>query len=92
FYDPELYASGIHDLGTLSASQADANRAADALAEEIESCGDNAPAAFRDTLMMLVGTEIQVFYPRLWTRSEDDIRALVDEAATLFPGLELQAA
>lgn len=92
FYDPELYASGIHDLGTLSASQADANRAADALAEEIDNCGANAPAAFRDTLMMLLGNEIEVFYPRLWTRPEEEIRALVNEAATLFPGLELKAA
>ena len=91
FYDPELYATGIHDLGTLSASQADANRAADALAEEIETCGPNAPAAFRDTLMMLIGTEISTFYPRLWTRTEEDIRALVDEAAELFPD-ELEAA
>lgn len=92
FYDPELYASGFHDLGTLSASQADANRAADALAEEIENCGSDATATFRDTLMMLLGNEIRVFYPRLWTRPEDEIRGLLDEAATIFPDIDLQAA
>ncbi len=87
FYNPEFYATGLLDLATLSASQADANRAADALAQEIDQCGSDAPAALRDTLLMLVRNEIKVFYPRLWTRPEDTIRGLIDEAANTIPDI-----
>ena len=88
-YDPELYATAILDLATLSATQADVNRAADALAGEIENCGDDAPVALKDTLLILVRNEIKVCYPRLWTRSEDAIRSLISEAADTIPDLDL---
>ncbi len=87
FYDAELYASAMLDLATQSATQADVNRAADALAGEIEICGDDAPVALKDTLFMLVRNEIKVCYPRLWTRSEDAIRALIEEAADAIPDI-----
>lgn len=90
-YNAEFYATGILDLATLSASQADANRAADALAEEIAQCGDDAPDAFKDTLLMLVRNEIEVFYPSLWTRPEDEIRCLIEEAASAIPDLGQQS-
>ena len=87
FYDPDLFASAILDLATHSASQADVNRAADALADEIETCGANAPVALKDTLLMLVRNEIKVCYPRLWTRPEEAIRSLIDEAANAIPDM-----
>ena len=87
FYDPDLYATAILDLATHSASQADVNRAADALAGEVETYGAKVPLALKDTLLMLVRNEIKICYPRLWTRPEEAIRSLIKEAADAIPGI-----
>jgi hypothetical protein len=86
-YDPELYASGLLDLATLSATQAEVNRMADSLAGEIKAAGPNAPLALRDTLLMLIRTEMKVLYPRLWTLSDEAIRGLIRDARDAMPGI-----
>lgn len=89
-YDPELFATAVFDLATHSASQADVNRAADILANEIHTCAPNAPLALKDTLLMLVQNEIRVCYPSLWSLPEDLIRSLFDEAAEIVPDIYVQ--
>lgn len=84
-YDPDLFAAGMLDLATMSATQAEVNRTADMLAGEIRAVGAAAPLALKDTLLMLVRSELRVLYPRLWTISEDAIRGLVEEAREKVP-------
>lgn len=84
-YDPDLLASAMLDLATMSATQAEVNRMADALAGEIRAIGENAPIALKDTLLMLIRNEMTVLYPRLWTISDDAIRAFVREARDALP-------
>ncbi|MDJ0637943.1 MAG: hypothetical protein QNJ20_03855 [Paracoccaceae bacterium] len=86
-YDPELFAAGMLDLATMSASQAEVNRMADALAGEIKASGVNAPVALRDTLLMLIRNEMTVLYPRLWTLSDEAIRGLIREARDAMQGM-----
>ncbi len=86
-YDAELYASAILDLATMSATQAEVNRMADALAGEIRLLGAEAPVALKDTLLMLIRNEMTVLYPRLWTISDDAIRAFIREACDALPEL-----
>lgn len=84
-YDPDMLASSMLDLATMSATQAEVNRMADALAGEIRAIGENAPIALKDTLLMLIRNEMTVLYPRLWTISDDAIRAFVREAREALP-------
>jgi hypothetical protein len=84
-YDPELFATAVLDLATMSATQAEVNRMADALAGEISAIGSDAPVALKDTLFMLIQNELQVLYPHLWTISEDAIRAFIREASCVLP-------
>ena len=88
-YDPDLFASGMLDLATMSATQAEVNRMADALAGEIKAIGGGAPVALRDTLLMLIRNEMTVLYPRLWTISDEAIRGLIREARDAVPGLSV---
>lgn len=88
-YDPELFASAVLDLATMSATQAEVNRMADALAGEIRAIGaEDAPVALKDTLYMLIQTEMKVLYPRLWTISDEAIRAVVREASDALPDVD----
>lgn len=88
-YDPELFAAAMLDLATMSATQAEVNRMADALAGEIRSIGDDAPLALRDTLFMLIRTELRVLYPRLWSISDEAIRGFIREARDALPDMAL---
>lgn len=88
-YDPDLFAAGMLDLATMEATQAEVNRTADALAGEIRAAGADAPLALKDTLLLLVQSELRVLYPRLWTISEDAIRSIVDEAKEVVPSIDL---
>ncbi|MEM9426077.1 MAG: hypothetical protein AAGA06_05180 [Pseudomonadota bacterium] len=88
-YDPEMFATAILDLATLSATQAEVNRMADVLAGEIRHVGpDMAPVALKDTLYMLIRSEMKVLYPNLWTISDDAIRAFVREATDALPDMD----
>ncbi len=89
-YDPELFATAMLDLATMSATQAEVNRMADALAGEIRSIGDSAPVALKDTLFMLIRTELRVLYPRLWSISDDAIRGFIREARDALPDVALE--
>ncbi len=84
-YDPDILASAMLDLATMSATQAEVNRMADALAGEIKAIGTEAPLALKDTLLMLIRNEMTVLYPRLWTISDDAIRVFVREARDALP-------
>ena len=84
-YDPELFATAVLDLATMSATQAEVNRMADALAGEIRAIGKDAPVALKDTLYMLIQNEMNVLYPHLWTISEDAIRAFIADASSVLP-------
>lgn len=84
-YDPDILASAVLDLATMSATQAEVNRMADALAGEIRAIGSEAPLALKDTLLMLIRNEMTVLYPRLWTISDDAIRVFVREARDALP-------
>ena len=84
-YDPELFATAVLDLATMSATQAEVNRMADALAGEIRAIGTDAPVALKDTLYMLIQNEMNVLYPHLWTISEDAIRAFIADASSALP-------
>jgi hypothetical protein len=87
-YDPELFASAMLDLATMSATQAEVNRMADALAGEIRTIGaDAAPVALKDTLYLLIRNEMKVLYPNLWTISDDAIRSFIREATDALPDL-----
>ena len=87
-YDAELYAAAMLDLATLSATQVEVNQTADALAGEIDNYeAEAAPVALKDTLLMLVRSEIKVCYPKIWTRPEDAIRHLIDEAKNTVPDI-----
>ncbi|MCG6883913.1 MAG: hypothetical protein LJE62_09190 [Silicimonas sp.] len=86
-YDADLYASGMLDLATMSATQAEVNRMADALAGEIRAAGASAPVALRDTLLMLVRNEMTVLYPKLWSISDEAIRGILREASEVLPGI-----
>ena len=87
-YDAEMFATAILDLATLSATQAEVNRMADVLAGEIRSIGpDAAPVALKDTLFMLIRSEMTVLYPNLWTISDEAIRAFVREATDALPDM-----
>lgn len=86
-YDPELFASGVLDLATMSATQAEVNRMADALAGEIREIGVEAPLALKDTLYMLIRNEMTVLYPNLWTISDEAIRAFIREACDVLPDM-----
>lgn len=88
-YDAGLYAAGMLDLATLEATQAEVNRTADMLAGEIRAVGAAAPLALKDTLLMLVQSELKVLYPRLWTISEDAIRSLVEEAMSVLKDMDV---
>lgn len=88
-YDPELYASAMFDLATHSATQAEVNRVADALAGEIRAIGpDLAPIALKDTLFQLIRHEMKVLYPALWTISQEAIREVIGEACDALPDLD----
>lgn len=88
-YDPELYASAMLDLATMSATQAEVNRVADALAGEIRAIGaDLAPTALKDTLFQLIRHEMKVLYPALWTISDDAIRGVIREACDALPDFD----
>ncbi len=84
-YDPDILASAVLDLATMSATQAEVNRMADALAGEIRAIGSEAPLALKDTLLMLIRNEMTVLYPRLWTISDEAIRVFVREARDALP-------
>ncbi len=84
-YDPDILASAMLDLATMSATQAEVNRMADALAGEIRAIGSEAPLALKDTLLMLIRNEMTVLYPRLWTISDEAIRVFVREAGDALP-------
>lgn len=84
-YDPELFATAVLDLATMSATQAEVNRMADALAGEIRAIGSDAPIALKDTLYMLIQNELKVLYPHLWTISEETIRAFISDASSALP-------
>ncbi len=84
-YDPDILASAMLDLATMSATQAEVNRMADALAGEIRAIGSEAPLALKDTLLMLIRNEMTVLYPRLWTISDEAIRVFVREARDALP-------
>lgn len=87
-YDADIFASAMLDLATMSATQAEVNRMADALAGEIRSIGaDAAPVALKDTLFMLIRNEMTVLYPQLWTISDDAIRAVIREACDALPDM-----
>ncbi|MEM9970723.1 MAG: hypothetical protein AAF762_06450 [Pseudomonadota bacterium] len=88
-YDPELFAAAVLDLATMSATQAEVNRMADALAGEIRSIGEEVPVALRDTLFMLIRTELRVLYPRLWSISDEAIRGFIREARDALPDVTL---
>jgi hypothetical protein len=88
-YDPDLFAAGMLDLATMSATQAEVNRTADMLAGEVRAAGAAAPLALKDTLLMLVRSELSVLYPRLWTISEEAIRGLIEEARDKVPDLRI---
>lgn len=79
-YDPDLFASAIYDLATLSSTQAEVNRMADTLAGEIRALGGRAPIALRDTLLMLIRNELTVIYPKVWSISDEAIRDLIRDA------------
>jgi len=88
-YDAELYASAMLDLATLSATQAEVNRVADALAGEIRAIGaDAAPLALKDTLFQLIRHEMKVLYPALWTISDDAVRAVIKDACDALPDFD----
>lgn len=87
-YGPELFATAVLDLATMSATQAEVNRMADALAGEIRAIGADAPVALQDTLYMLIKNEMNVLYPQLWTISEDAIRSFVSQATDALPDLD----
>lgn len=89
-YDADLYAAGMLDLATIEATQAEVNRAADMLAGEIRAAGASAPVALKDTLLMLVQSELKVLYPRLWTISEDAIGGLVREARSVLSDMDVK--
>ena len=92
-YDPDILATSMLDLATMSATQAEVNRMADALAGEIRAIGTDAPLALKDTLLMLIRNEMTVLYPRLWTISDEAIRSFVREAREVLPtGLMDEAA
>ncbi len=82
--DPDLLATALMNLADTDASQAEVNRAANALAVEAEATGN---IALSDTLYLMVQTQLDVIYPRLWTLSEDSIQMLVQEAAETIPEL-----
>lgn len=82
--DPDLFASAMLDLASMSASQSEINQTANALAAEIRAC--NTPSlALSDTLYMMISSYLTVIYPRHWTVSLDDVQALVDEAFNVLP-------
>ncbi|MGR3512616.1 MAG: hypothetical protein ACU0GG_07605 [Paracoccaceae bacterium] len=88
-YDPELYAGAMLDLATLSATQAEVNRVADALAGEIRAIGgEEAPVALKDTLFQLIRHEMKVLYPALWTISDDAVRSVIREACEALPDFD----
>ncbi|MEM7720118.1 MAG: hypothetical protein AAF222_13035, partial [Pseudomonadota bacterium] len=88
-YDAELFASAILDLATMSATQAEVNRMADALAGEIRAIGaEDAPIALKDTLYMLIQSEMTVLYPNLWTISDEAVRAVIREASDALPDFD----
>ena len=89
-YDAELFAAAILDLATMSATQAEVNRMADALAGEIRSIGPGAPVALQDTLFMLIRTELTVLYPRLWSISDEAIRGFIRDARDALPDMTLE--
>ena len=72
------------DLASISASQAEVNQTANALAAELKASG-NDNVVLSDTLYMLVRSHLRVIYPRLWTVSTDAIQKLVAEAADIIP-------
>ncbi len=89
--DAELFATALLDLATQSATPADANWAASALAVELDML-DNDDAdtrmVLRDTLLLLIRQTLTVVYPRMWAIQEEAVRALLQEAAEALPDLE----
>lgn len=89
--DTELFASALLDLGTQSATAADANWAAAALAAELEAVDErdsDARMVLRDTLLLLIRQTLTVVYPRMWSLDEAAVRDLVHEAAEALPDIE----
>ena len=82
--DADLFASAMLDLASLEASQAEVNQAANALAAEVRA-DHNQNLALSDTLYMVIQDYLEVIYPRLWTWPQDDVQAIVQEAADVIP-------
>ena len=87
FLDPELYASALLDLASNSATQAEVNHAAAALLTGIEGADENAAAALKDALIVMVRQHLQLIYPRFWPISVDEVQELVLEAAMAAPDI-----
>ena len=82
--DADLFASAMLDLASMEASQAEVNQAANALAVEVRA-DPNQNLALSDTLYLMIQSHMEVIYPRLWTLPQDDVQALVKEAAEVIP-------
>ena len=82
--DPDLFACAMLDLASMQATQAEVNQTANALASEVRA-DHNQCLALSDTLFLVIQGHLQVIYPRLWTMRQDDIQALVREAAAIIP-------
>lgn len=86
--DTELFASALLDLATQSATAADANWAAAALAAEMENADDGNRIILHDTLLLLIRQSLTIVYPRMWPIEEEAVRALLREAAEALPDIE----
>jgi hypothetical protein len=85
--DPELFAAAILDLASHSATQAEVNWSAAALAAEIETGNPDHALLFKDTLFILLRRHMHVIYPRLWGMPADAVQDVVAEAALAAPDI-----
>lgn len=81
--DTELFASGLLDLASISANQAEANWAAGRLAAEMNASTETRAQVLRDTVFMLIESHVSVIYPSLWPMEQDEVEALVAQADSL---------
>ena len=79
--DDDLFASAVFDLASMSASQAEVNQAANVLAVEMNS-GEGS-LAMRDMFCMIVQSQLEVIYPRLWSLPLAEVQALVSGSADI---------
>ena len=84
--DHDLFSSAMLDLASNEATQAEVNQTANALAAELR-ISDNANAAMKDTLLVLISWHLDVIYPRLWSVPETAIQNLVRDAAEAVPDM-----